>query len=302
MPSRFTLNKALPCLYLLFLLSCSSQKPADTGEAGSKTADSAIPKSSSAYSVEIAPHDAKRNTVFYVIPNNFSLSSVRHIEWTINGVSVSDSVETSFKALDAKRGDIVQANITGPDFKISSNAVEIGNSPPEIATVKFMPEVLRSGDTLYADVTTSDADGDPVTVSYEWTVDGQPAGQDQHIGVQLKRGNKILLKVTPFDGINYGTPFMVETVVSNMPPVIEEHTASSFDGTTYTYQVKATDPDGDPLTYSLGAPPQGMSINASTGLLTWIVPPTFKGVQPVMIVVNDGHGGTAQYTLNVTVK
>ena len=180
--------------------------------------------------------------------------------------------------------------------------MEIRNSPPEISTVKFMPELFKPGDMLYADVTTSDPDGDPVTVSYEWTVDDQPAGKDQRIGVSLKRGNKIVLTVTPYDGIDYGVPVVVASEISNTPPVIVAHTDFSFDGKTYSYQVKASDPDGDQLTYTLGAALQGMKIDQSTGLLTWIVPPDFKGVQPVTFIVNDGHGGTAQYTLNIEIK
>jgi Putative Ig domain len=295
------LNTILLCLVLL--LSCSSQKPAETGGAtGSKTASSTVSKPNTAYSLDIAPRDARRNTIFYIIPHNFTLSDARNIEWTVNGASVSVGMVTSFKASEAKRGDIVQASITGPDFKVLSDTVEIGNSPPEITAVKFMPEIFRPGDTLYVEVAASDPDGDPVTISYEWTVDGQPAGREQRIGAPLKRGSKIVFKATPFDGMDYGTPFTVESVVANTPPVIEGHTESSFDGTTYTYQVKASDADGDQLTYSLGASLPGMNINASTGLLTWIVPPGFKGVQPVTIIVNDGHGGTAQYTLNITIQ
>jgi Putative Ig domain len=298
------LNTILLCLVLL--LSCSSQKPAETGAAEGKTegktASSTVSKPNTAYSLDIAPRDARRNTVFYIIPHNFTLSDARHIEWTVNGVSVSDGMSTSFKASEAKRGDIVRASITGPDFKILSDTVEIGNSPPEITAVKFMPEIFRPGDSLYAEVAASDPDGDPVTVFYEWTVDGQPAGREQRIGAPLKRGSKIVFKATPFDGMDYGTPFIIESVVANTPPVIEGHTQSSFDGTTYTYQVRASDADGDQLTYSLGASLPGMNINASTGLLTWIVPPGFKGVQPVTIIVNDGHGGTAQYIFNITIQ
>ena len=39
-------------------------------------------------------------------------------------------------------------------------------------------------------------------------------------------------------------------------------------GLTYTYDVRATDPDGDPLTYSLPVKPDGMTITAD-GLVTW---------------------------------
>src|SRR5262249_31399451 len=40
----------------------------------------------------------------------------------------------------------------------------------------------------------------------------------------------------------------------------------------YQYTVKAIDPDGDPLTYSLPLGPQGMSIDPTSGLITWAGP------------------------------
>ena len=54
----------------------------------------------------------------------------------------------------------------------------------------------------------------------------------------------------------------------------------------YTYQVEATDPDGDTLTYSLDVKPSGMTINSATGLIKWT--PTAKGDYDVVVKVSDG--------------
>src|SRR5262249_10541928 len=40
-------------------------------------------------------------------------------------------------------------------------------------------------------------------------------------------------------------------------------------GQTYTYPVKAVDPDNDPLTYSLTTAPTGMVISRDSGLIEW---------------------------------
>ena len=42
-----------------------------------------------------------------------------------------------------------------------------------------------------------------------------------------------------------------------MPPVIIEDKAFIFNGKRFLYQVKASDPDNDPLTYSLKTAPPG---------------------------------------------
>ncbi|MDB5914240.1 MAG: hypothetical protein JWP22_2915 [Ramlibacter sp.] len=58
-------------------------------------------------------------------------------------------------------------------------------------------------------------------------------------------------------------------------------------GTPYTYPAHATDPNGDAVTYSLnGAPPAGMSIVASSGLITWT--PGTAGSFPVSVRASDG--------------
>lgn len=56
----------------------------------------------------------------------------------------------------------------------------------------------------------------------------------------------------------------------------------------YAYSVKATDPDGDTLIYSLIKKPSGMFINSETGLIKWRPKSNQVGVHDVMIKVTDG--------------
>jgi hypothetical protein len=69
----------------------------------------------------------------------------------------------------------------------------------------------------------------------------------------------------------------------------------------YTYIAQATDPDGDSLTYSLGAAPDGATLNGDTGVLTWA--PDFEdaGQHLVQVLVDDGQGGRAiqEFTLDI---
>ena len=53
--------------------------------------------------------------------------------------------------------------------------------------------------------------------------------------------------------------------------MIVDHKNFNFDGSVYTYQVKATDPDEDKLTYSLKSAPAGMTIDPKTGAIQWNV-------------------------------
>ncbi|MCA9202024.1 MAG: hypothetical protein KDA59_03225, partial [Planctomycetales bacterium] len=69
----------------------------------------------------------------------------------------------------------------------------------------------------------------------------------------------------------------------------------------YIYDVEASDADGDALTYEFVEHPMGMTIGASTGLITWEPTEEFIGNQNVTVRVTDGRGGEAiqEYVLCV---
>jgi YD repeat-containing protein len=62
----------------------------------------------------------------------------------------------------------------------------------------------------------------------------------------------------------------------------------------YTYAVDATDPDGDPLTFTLLIAPVGMAIDAHTGAISWSPLAGDFGNQSVIVQVEDGRGGSTQ--------
>jgi hypothetical protein len=62
----------------------------------------------------------------------------------------------------------------------------------------------------------------------------------------------------------------------------------------YTYDVDATDPDGDTRTYSLTTKPAGMTIDSSTGLITWTPTSAQIGDNVVEINASDGKLSDSQ--------
>lgn len=71
--------------------------------------------------------------------------------------------------------------------------------------------------------------------------------------------------------------------------------------TQYLYQVRAVDPQDYPLTYSLTQAPAGMTIDSTTGLITWIPTAAQVGQNSVNVQVEDTHGGTGTQSFTVTV-
>ena len=168
------------------------------------------------------------------------------------------------------------------------------NAPPRIISTRIMPVEFKPGDRIYIDAKTEDADGDNVELSYEWTVNGAPAGTEKEIGTALKRGDAFEVRVTPYDGVEYGDDEVMLLELGNLPPMIEEHYEYTFDGLTYIYKTRATDPDGDPLAYTLKSGPDGMEIDSTTGEVRWTVPEDFVGTADYVIRVEDGSGGSSE--------
>ncbi len=79
----------------------------------------------------------------------------------------------------------------------------------------------------------------------------------------------------------------------NHPPHITSTPVTTATvGQAYSYQITATDADGNTLGYSLTTAPSGMTINSNTGLIQWTMP-TSGGPFAVTVNVTDGSGGTA---------
>jgi len=87
----------------------------------------------------------------------------------------------------------------------------------------------------------------------------------------------------------------------NSAPVIESNAVTTAkEGALYTYEVEATDPDGDELEFTLLINPTGMIINSSTGVINWTPTEEQIGENEVEIEVSDLYRSTTQlFTITV---
>jgi len=103
----------------------------------------------------------------------------------------------------------------------------------------------------------------------------------------------LLLFLPLFSGC-FLTPSVNQTPTITSTPI----TTATVDEL-YTYDVDATDPDGDTLTYSLTTNPSGMTINSATGVINWT--PSVEGDYDVIVEVSDGEKSTTQsFTITVS--
>ena len=76
--------------------------------------------------------------------------------------------------------------------------------------------------------------------------------------------------------------------VNQTPTITSTSITTATVAAAYAYTVNATDPDGDTLTYSLTTNPTGMTINSTTGVISWRPTSTQLGNHSVTVEVSDG--------------
>ena len=290
----------------MLLFACSYDEPAGVGdespprpvnEAAVEPAPASVARAGR--SLQIIPEQASSTTPLKLVAKGFDLSRAK-VRWLKNGKPLAVGPELRMETGDfnVTRGDEVLAVADIDGAEVLSGAVIIGNSPPRMKSVKLMP--VASSQSVRVDAVAEDPDRDTVTIGYEWTKNEEPAGDDVQIGVPLKRGDWFTVRVTPFDGEEYGSTVVIRREVKNFPPEFTGEIKRDFDGKLFTFEVKALDPDGDPLAYAVSGP-EGAKIEPYAGAGSWEVPEDFEGRVSFTVTVADGHGGEARQTFKLTI-
>ena len=139
---------------------------------------------------------------------------------------------------------------------------------------------------------------DSTTGAVSWLPDALDLGRHElELTATDGRGGtatqSFVLEVTP------AAPANREPVIVSAP--LTEFNLQSDPIPVYTLSVLAVDADGDTLTFSLTTSPVDMTIDSSTGAISWPVGVTDVGTHPVTAEVSDGNGGTdtQSFTLEI---
>jgi hypothetical protein len=190
----------------------------------------------------------------------------------------------------------------GEERQMDLPVVVAGNSPPWIEDAHLEPQGPFTESVVRAVVKATDPDGDPLTFRYTWFVDDRKVleGGDTFALNGVKKGSWIHFKVIPNDGsTDGGWKYSPKYKVLNSPPVVKTAPPVSLaPGGVFTHTIEARDPDGDPLTFSLGKAPTGMTLSGAT--LRWTVPEDAYGKNvEVVVIVSDNDGGVTQTTFSM---
>jgi len=224
------------------------------------------------------------------------------VVWKVNGaeVATTDTLDPSSFA----KGDTVVCELTpndgqpgGTGATVASAAVAVVNTAPKVASVSLDELSPLTGDVLTAFASgISDDDGDTVTLTYAWTVNGTEVKSDVTTSTSstldgatmFDKGDVIEVSVTPDDGTDSGAAVASSSAtVANTPPTIDSASlspATLYTTTTASASYVASDADSDPV----------------SGTVTWYVNSSEVSTGETLDSSSYSKGDSVHFVLSVT--
>ena len=191
---------------------------------------------------------------------------------------------------------------TVPPIHAVMKASRLSERQSPVESIRFSPWAPVRGERIGAVVVGAES----WNLLYHWEINSVlVGGNSADLTADLKRGDRITLTVVPTKGDEEGAPFSAETWVGNSPPVFVRAAESCrFDKhlRVFSCDIRAEDPDGDKLKYSLSQGPAGLSIDPQSGHVRWDVPADGQGSHLSTFTVKDGNGGEAQSSFRLTIN
>jgi hypothetical protein len=243
------------------------------------------------YQVSVTDPFAGDNFTYTLLtaPGGMAVAPNGLITWTPNYTQMGE------KPVLLRVGDII-GNTVEQSFTVNTTKV---NMAPAISST---PVLVAAKTFAYSyQVVASDLNGDILSYSLPVSPTGMNINSSGLVAwtpTEAQLGtNNVTVRVS--DGTASTDQNYIVTVYANEPPVFTSTPVTN--GTNiaaYSYQAVTTDPENDPRTYTLTTAPAGMTINATTGLVSWASP--VVGTHNVTIRAFDGYSGSNQsYTLTI---
>lgn len=256
------------------------------------------------YSFTPTASDPDGNALTYSIANRPSWATFNASTGRLSGTPASTNVGTF--------GNIVigvsdgQATAQLPPFSIAVS--NVANRAP---TISGTPATSVVAGVAYSfQPTASDADGNALTFSISnrpsWATFSTSTGRLQGTPTTSHVGTYSNIVIRASDGQATAQLPAFSIAVSgaaNRPPVISGTPSTSvMQGTAYSFQPTASDPDGNPLTFSVTNAPSWTTFSTATGRLQGTPTAGHVGTYSnIVIRVSDGSASAALPAFSITV-
>jgi len=224
--------------------------------------------------------------------------------WSRNGEILEAARSARLCITGVQRGELLTVAVMAGDGKVEEAQLAWPNNPPQVVGVSTNPEIFYRGVAIEALPVGRDTDQDELEYRYQWWINGDanPMDSDRVLaGDRFHKGDRVAVEIVANDGLEDGPLFRSsEAVVPDGPPLFVSVPPGTVTFPEYTYQLQAKDPDGDPVRFELLQGPEGMEVDAGSGLLHWFIPQDAAGEFPVEIRVQDADGASSTQSFSLS--
>jgi RHS repeat-associated protein len=249
------------------------------------------------YRIDVSDPDGDPLTIqLTTAPQGMSIDNEGIVTWTPTPTQFGTN-PVRIRISDGRGGEIDQSFDVAVLTQGDSNSPVFTSTPRIAATqgVEYRYDVVVQGfeDDMISFALVRSPQGmsiDSLTGAIRWI----PA--ESQIGTA-----DVMVQAMDTRGAATTQAYVIAVRGSNLPPAISStpNTTSVVDRL-YTYAVRATDPEGGPLNFSLISKSGDMRID-SLGIVRWNPTPSETGVVPIAIRVTDDQGVSSEQSYSVTV-
>ena len=172
-------------------------------------------------------------------------------------------------------------------------------------------KTTKENKSVSATLTGSDVDGEPLM----FIISKEPEHGRLTFDSNFSTNGRLIYKPLPNfagsdiftfklnDGEVDSAPATVSiNVASNLLPVAEPHSVTTVEDTPVEIRLMGSDPDSDPLAYSMITDPSQGSLKGTAPNLTYTPNPNFNGSDSFTFKINDGAADSAPATVSIMVS
>ena len=239
--------------------------------------------------------------------------------WAKDGLDSGHTTDTVPNA-DTAKGETWTATMTSHDALgtggSASASVTIGDAVPVVDSVTIEPDPATTNSVLTAIYSASDADGDSLTYSFAWEVNGVGAGDDIATldgATHFIKGDSVTVTVTANDGAtDSASVTSAARIIENTPPgaalvsITPETPVEERDDLICGVDTPSSDDDADTVTYTATWTQDGTPyVGTTTTIPGDTVPATATGADQewtCTVTPNDGETDGPTSTATVVIE
>ncbi len=254
---------------------------------------------------DVVRYDADSRTAFLtfgiLVPDQYELRVEDTVE-SLFGLSLNEDYTGNFQAI-SDFSTSVDIQFSDPrshrDDQTISYEVTITNTADEDLQIPVMLLLQPEHDDVTGQPTEFDGRGELGA----YLIDLSDELPDGRLGVGETTTSRTITIFNPDNlRVDFDPDVFTLPIPNQAPVVFSDPLTTAVAGESYSYQIEASDPENSGLGYLLLAGPEGLTVDADTGLIQWQPTTNSPAATGVTVRVYDGRGGSATQSFAITVE